>query len=134
MRWTYYKFRQVLQSAMIITNCDSTRLNSWQRLSSSTMTTLTVAKSRIRCVHAHYTPSSAGRLLANQVSLVTRLQMSIKDTYRSRFTYISSAYIPVSCIYARNSLNVNDVTIRTFDFGKTPQIIHYTKMRFPERF
>ena len=25
MRWIYYKLRQVLQSAMIITNCDSTR-------------------------------------------------------------------------------------------------------------
>ena len=24
MRWIYYKLRQVLQSAMIITNCDST--------------------------------------------------------------------------------------------------------------
>ena len=25
VRWIYYKLRQVLQSAMIITNCDSTR-------------------------------------------------------------------------------------------------------------
>ena len=25
LRWIYYKLRQVLQSAMIITNCDSTR-------------------------------------------------------------------------------------------------------------
>ena len=91
----------VINHVRMVSDSVAGRLNSWQRLSSSTMTTLTVAKSRIRCVHAHYTPSSAGRLLANQVSLVTRLQMSIKDTYRSRFTYISSAYIPVSCIYAR---------------------------------
>ena len=27
MRWIYYKLRQVLQSAMIITNCDSTARN-----------------------------------------------------------------------------------------------------------
>ena len=27
VRWIYYKLRQVLQSAMIITNCDSTGIN-----------------------------------------------------------------------------------------------------------
>ena len=33
VRWIYYKLRQVLQSAMIITNCDSTHLSlSFQEL------------------------------------------------------------------------------------------------------
>ena len=32
VRWIYYKLRQVLQSAMIITNCDSTASLSWSNV------------------------------------------------------------------------------------------------------
>ena len=30
VRWIYYKLRQVLQSAMIITNCDSTATTNYE--------------------------------------------------------------------------------------------------------